>query len=298
MSAAPSNRNLYAALLGLFLLCWLPVPLPISGWLGDVVSQLMIPVTQPLTQISLALRPEPGVIDEGDPAVMALKTALAKLETRNALLESENALLQVELHSLRDLASLTGGDEFFPLHVQRAGSAPASRGGIFHVNAGATRGVELGTVVVVPPTQLAGIVTAVNSLSATVTPLTAEGFELIEVRIDRPDLSFADDPKGTLEADGEGRLAGLFETALLERLGVAVGDNVRLDDPRIGAAHTGLLVGVVEEMRDNDANPLHRRLFVRPLANPERQSVYYLMVPKVNRRGGNGSRSGDANGGG
>lgn len=278
MTSHRHNRNLALTVVCLLLMTLLPWPVRIGGWLSGVAWQLVVPITEPLTRISHVLRPEPKPYGDDDPEMIRLRESNEKYRVRIALLEDENATLQTELNALRDVASLVPADQYRPLLVERSGSAPADSGRLFQVNAGTRQGVEVGTVAVVPPMQLAGIVTAVTPLTATVLPSTAGAFRVIEVRIDTPDLSFDKDPTGTLEPNEHGQLVGLFDHELLGKLGVEAGLPVRLDDPSIGSAHTGLLVGTILRIEPNESNPLHDRVIVQPVRDPTVVHSLYLMI--------------------
>lgn len=285
MSAPSPSRNFYAALLVLLLICLLPVPIRITSWLGYLTWQMLVPFTDPLTAVSHALRPFPEPFSDDDPAVRQLREALAQYEAHLAQLEEENAILQFELRALRDIAGneSTARDAFRPLRVRRAGQTPSERGGRFHVNAGSNYGVEVGTVVVIPPTQFAGLISSVSPLAATVNPVTSDHFELFEVRVDLEDTEFSDDPKGTLRPNGNGELVGLFAAELVRDRSIFPGLPVRLDDSKIGEGQAGLLVGTIDRIEPNDANPLHARIIVKPVADPQRARVLYLMVLKKSR---------------
>ncbi len=278
MTVHRHNRNLALTVIILILITLLPWPVRIGAWISGVGWQLVVPVTQPLTRVSHALRPEATPFKDDDPVVAEFRDMIEKLRVRIAQLEDQNATLQIELNALRDVASLTPADLYRPLRVDRSGSAPGESDHLFQVNAGSRQGVEVGTVAVVPPMQLAGIVTTVTPLTATVLPTTAGSFNVIEVRIDTPGKPFSDDPKGTLQPDEHGNLVGLFDHALIEELHIEPGFAVRLDDAAIGSAHTGLLVGNIVRIESNDANPLHDRVIVKPVSDPARVGSLYLMI--------------------
>jgi len=278
MSTASPSRNYLLALVLMGILCLFPVPVRVGNWLSELVWQIITPVTDPLGRIGAALRPAPRPFDESDPMVRELRSTIEEQQAEISRLEDQNAALRSELNALRDIAEAGGADEFRPLRVRKSGRAPTSRAGVFQVNAGAQLGVEVGAVAIIPPTQLVGIVTEVSPLTATVAPMTSQAVDLLEVRIDVPDIPFADDPAGTLQPDGTGALRGLFESAMIDQLEVEPGMPVRLDDPNIGEAHTGLLVGVIDRIEPNDANPLHDRVIVRPGVGIHRAQVMYLRV--------------------
>jgi len=246
---------------------------------------MLVPFTDPLTAVSHALRPSPEPFSDDNPAVRQLRESLAQYEARIAQLEEENAILKFELRALRDIAgnASSARDAFRFLRVRRAGQTPSERDGRFHVNAGSNYGVEVGTVVVIPPTQFAGLVSSVSPLTATVNPVTSDHFDLIEVRVDLVDTEFGDDPKGTLRPAGNGELVGLFPAELIRDRNISPGLPVRLDDSKIGEGQAGLLVGTIDRIEPNDTNPLHARIIVKPVAEPQRARILYLMVPKESR---------------
>ena len=298
MSTHAPSRWYYLTLVGTILIALFPYPTRVTNWFGDVISQIMTPLSEPLGRVSTALRPQPAPIDVTDPERQRLVSEIEYLNRALASLERENDTLRLELAALRELANTGRLESYMPLKVRRAGDSPLDSSGAFRVNVGSMQGVTVGTVAYLAPTQLVGFISDVTPLTSTVMPITSSESDILRVRIDLPDNDFSRDPIGTLKADGRGHLTGRFQASDFTKVKPTSDMSVRLDDEKYGDAYTGMLVGRIHLVEPFDENPLYITVTVRPTGGDlQRVGMLYLDIPVANRPIGREARPNDNNAG-
>lgn len=273
MNQSTPGRGLRICIAVLILLVWLPFP--VGRLLDGTIAQLVIPVTEPLTRLSVTLRPPVPEISDDHPDLIRLKTENDRSKARIAYLEDRVTNL---LSQLRELSSLYEEDATYHyLAVRRATrNWGTNKIGPFKINAGRKHGVEIGVVAMTLSRQLIGRVESVDNLTSTVKPVTDSTIVSIKVRIEAGEPGFDDDIQGSIQPDGTGSFWGDFNASAAITTGAAV----RLDDESWGSSNTGLLVGYVENIKNNDDNPLHVTVYVKPSVEVHRLGEVYLKIPE------------------
>ncbi|HEX8875604.1 MAG TPA: hypothetical protein VF777_02580 [Phycisphaerales bacterium] len=158
--------------------------------------------------------------------------------------------------------------------------------GLLRVRAGESLGVTAGTVAVTDGVQIVGRVLSVSGPTALVQPITRKGAPKIagRVMVDEPNnigLQCLLEPIGTrFRAAVQAPDAS---AANASRLVVEPGQTVRLDDDRWPESSQRFVVGKVESVEVDPANPLRVIAIVVPTVEIERISEMTLRI--VNDRG-------------
>lgn len=256
------------------------LPARLLGWTRVPAEIVALPV-QPLAdggiRLSRWLRPLEGEAGESE----AVRTLIADLETTRALLHAERLRsegLLAEIEALREARAFRPGVEMTPLYVRVVGQGPDRGQGPVRLGAGSVHGVEPGAIAVYRGGHLLGrVAPEVERLSSRLVPLTDPSSGLVEARVlpaSDPLRALAGAPRLQLLPDGHGALAGdLDRNVAVER-----GDEVRLADPLWPDSAQGLIIGVVEDMRPKDLQPLLQLITVRPRYQAQRVSAVTLVV--------------------
>ncbi|NOG54252.1 MAG: hypothetical protein HND57_07980 [Planctomycetes bacterium] len=257
------------------LLALVILPWPLGDLLDGPAVQMLMPISEPLAHLSATVRPPrravPGDAEEIDQLLVELNTR----DERIFYLERQVDLLQ---HQLSELTSLYQEDpDVVYLPVRRGtGGTSAGRANAFQVNAGTRQGVTRETVAITPYRQLIGRVQRVDTLTASIIPIIHPE-TVLSVRIEAGADGLQDDEPGSLKADEQGRLSGLFDSGIM----FPPGSVVRLcDDDVWGHSNTGLIVGFVEYCEPYPQHSLHQLVSVKPTIDIMRLSDMLLKIPQ------------------
>jgi len=278
-STTIQHRRLAVTLALLVLLGLAPSRFAIGRWLDDPLLHVVVPVAEPVSRLARPLRPHRPPPDELPHEFLDL---LATRDARIANLEALNASLRTQLEEFQAGYASDVLRRFRLVRVRRGPESLAAGSRLFRVTGGTNLGIEVGHVAIAEGGRLVGRVTSVGADSAIITPITEPGDERrgdghLDVVVVPPGQAFDDAFPGTLLPTGEGTLAGVFDRTYP----IDVGDPVRLADPLWGEGHAGLLVGTVEAIEPNDAEPLYRRVIVRPTIDLDRVPAVYVRVPRA-----------------
>ncbi len=282
-NARATRHTLSAAVAILVLLC--VVPVRFLGWLewpAHLPTTLVVPISHPLSIVGRWLAPaRREQID--DAAVRALQLENERLK-RLYLSQYEETKRYRELAEMlqrgRSLSTDVPVDLVaFPV----VGVSSDTSSSLLTVRAGERDGVTPNTVATVDGVQLVGKVDSVRGRTCTVRPITDPAVNRIGGRVMVTDLG----PEGlacSLEPIGDGRLRGDLEylaptpdrPAVPE---VVAGMTVRLDDPAWPAGAQMLVIGTVERVERDEAQPQRRVITVRPTADLRRVSTVILRIP-------------------
>ncbi|MFW5653980.1 MAG: rod shape-determining protein MreC [Planctomycetota bacterium] len=274
-----SNRIFLILLLLLFVTAL--TPLPWGGrWLNGPVSQLLAPISDPVGRLAHVVRPARSVLSDDDPEVERLTILLEQAEVRIRNLEARAADLAEQVRRLQENYATDVDRTLRFLTADRISTAanPGSRA--FRINAGRNVGLAPGAVVVADNYQLVGRVVEVDALTSTVLPITDDtpgdgGATALAVTLERGD-EFASPSPISLEPTGEGTLIGRADASLP----IQPGDKARLNDMTWGSSHTGLLVGRVTSVQQDERNPLWSIIEVRPDIAVDRVAEVILRIPR------------------
>ncbi len=259
------------------------LPARFLGWTRVLAEIVALPV-QPLAdggiRLSRWLRPLEGEAGESE----EVRKLSAEVEATRQLLHAERlkaeGLLE-EIEALREARAFRPGIEMTPIYVHVVGVGPDRGQGPVRLGKGSLHGVEPGAIAVYRGGYLLGRVAPdVERLSSRLVPLTDPSSGLVEARV----LPAADPlrllegaPRLQLQPDGHGALTGdLDRNVAVER-----GDTVRLADLLWPDSAQGLIIGVVEDVRPKDLQPLLRVITVRPRYQAQRVSVATLVVEQT-----------------
>lgn len=157
--------------------------------------------------------------------------------------------------------------------------------GLLRVRAGENIGVVQGTVAVTDGVQIVGRVTSVSGPTSLIQPITRKGGLKVSgrVMVDEPNnvgLKCLLDPIG-------GRLRGAVEApdASAASLKPEPGHTVRLDDDRWPESAQRFVLGKVESVETDPANPLRTIVTVVPTVEVERVSEVTLRIASDSSKG-------------
>lgn len=160
--------------------------------------------------------------------------------------------------------------------------------GLLRVRAGENIGVVQGTVAVTDGVQIVGRVTSVSGPTSLIQPITRKGGLKVSgrVMVDEPNnvgLKCLLDPIG-------GRLRGVVEApdaSVASTLKPEPGHTVRLDDDRWPESAQRFVLGKVESVETDPANPLRTIVTVVPTVSVEFVSEVTLRIASDSSKGAN-----------
>jgi rod shape-determining protein MreC len=278
MKQSPVSQIPYLPLVLIGLLVLTLVPGRYLRWTDDVAEPLnavLAPFTDVGRSLAAFLRPaktsDPGAGD--DVALSALRQELEQFRTQNLNLRTRQRQLLLELEELRRARDLNPEirDRLLDFPVIRTSADPSSS--IMKIKGGSKNGIIPGVVAVYRGVHLVGRITAVQSLTSSLQPVTDKNVEPLNCVVmpaenqaelidgarcqvvphpTRPDLLIGD-----VERDADW-LSAIGEERLL----------VRLSDAHWPDGAQALIVGTVERVFTDDATPLRLRIEVRPVYHP------------------------------
>lgn len=252
-------------------------PIRMIGWTNWFAAQAQVavaPIAHPIT-IAINTVIPPAITDpEASQRERALSDELSRVRTDLLQTKEENA-------RLTDLVKdLSRGSQITPdLDVRQISRPRISSlvGDHILVRSGSIEGLTRGSVVVVDAVQLLGKVTRVEAKTCTVLPITARSSGQIQAAVLLDD--YGDEDKRAiclLTPMGDGTLRGeVAGTAGDANTSIKIGQEVRLLDSQWPPHAQMLLVGTVQRIEHNDAQPLRQRILVVPTVKDLRR------VPEV-----------------
>lgn len=250
------------------------------NWFSDLTIRLVAPVSHPVAQFARWINPADP---DPDPADLArLREELDGFRTLYFRERSRNAELHRRIEELQQGLSLNPDIAVRVRTAPVIGSSTDASGAILRVRLGSDVGVDPGAVATVGGTQLLGKVVAVSSELCQVRPITdrASGPLLARVIL-TPD---GDGPLCTLRPIGNGALKGPVEdisaNPRLASIGLAPGQEVRLDDDAWPASAAMLTIGTITSIEPASDSPLRRIITVTPRVDLSRVSEVVLRIPE------------------
>lgn len=253
-----------------------------AGWFGTLTQTIVAPISHPVTRFSRWLSPAaPRPAGEDGPS-REWRLRAQEYEALYLRQRDENLALRDVIRQLQSgVAHSPGlGVRQLAAPVIGAGSDLASR--LLAVRVPRDSAITTGTsIAVAEGVQLVGRVDSLRGPIAQIRPITAESAGRIEAVIMLGDAHDAPRLLCSLTPVGDGTLRGPVEDpgAPTPGLEPAPGQRVRLADRAWPESAQQLLVGVVERVEPNPAQPLRRMVVVRPIADLARLSEVVLRIP-------------------
>lgn len=250
-----------------------------TNWFAAQTNVIIMPIAHPLglaidkiippaTSNPLASDRERTIVNELD----RVRTQL--LQTRE-----ENQRLTKLIDQFSRGAKITKNIDVRQIHRPRISSLIGDH---LLIRTGKIEGLTQGTVVVVDAVQLLGKISRVDGKTSTVLPITAKSAQQILATVMLND-SGSQQVKCLLEPVGDGTLRGeVARSASDESWQVKVGQEVRLLDSQWPQHAQMLMIGTIERIERNEAQPLRQRIIVRPtVADLRRVPEVILRLPAI-----------------
>lgn len=285
----PKQRSLLPACIGLAAVLAVLVPASWQKWLSPasgLAEVLVSPVSAPLARFHRWLSPVPELAT--DERLAALEQDSQEQRTRVLSLLEENGRLRALLEQARVRpADSMGSVDQLAASVTGTGSDVGSP--VLFVRAGATQGVDIGSVATVQFVHLLGRVTGVRPRAATILPITSPASGALDAVV--LTAGVAGGLRAQLKPAGDGTLVGDVEDKVDVGTQQAhepkAGDEVRLADPTRWPMHAQMLiVGKVERVEASPRQPLRKTIVVRPMVGDlMRVSELVLQIPSAEAGG-------------
>lgn len=276
MNHSAPNRSFYTAVAVMLIACFLPPAF--TNWLGGRLGELTIPVSAPLSKLSMMIRAVPERLDERAPQIIALEAKNKEQESRIYQLESRLAQVKAQLERLQGLQSV---DPSFRYVTASRVAESLGKSDLFKVGLGSSAGVRVGSLALYEGYQLVGRVSAVSPRSSTITPITSRAFGSISALVIAEDGVFENSVACTLEPTGDGAFIGdIGKVGQDEHSPVSVGQRVVYREPDLRQLNTGPIIGVIEEVVPKDQAPLFVTITVRTEVNLDDIAVVDLKIPR------------------
>ncbi len=252
-------------------------------WFGTLVVRLVAPVTHPVSLFTRWISPATRV--QVDPEVLARAEDAERFRTLYLRAQRENEELRARI---RDLQSGVGLNPQRPVVLVGAtviGTTSDLRHTLLRTRLGTEVGIDVNTVVTYRGTRLLGrVVRSERGLSEILTITDRSSIPLLGRVILRDDGAGR---RCTLVPTGEGTLVGPVEDPRerpeLSHISLEPGMLVRLDDGAWPSHAQMLEIGVIEQIRPSDQNPLRQVIVVRPSVDLARVSEIEFRVEQVHR---------------
>jgi rod shape-determining protein MreC len=268
-----------------------------TGWFAAQARVVISPIAHPITIAIDTIIPPPI----SDPQATQRERTLADERDR---LRTELLQIREENHRLSTLIDkFTRGTQIIPnLDVRQVHRPRISSlvGGLLIIRSGEIPGLTQGAVVVADAVQLLGKVSRVDKRTSTVELITARSAQPI-LAVVLLNKSGSIQVPCLLKAVGDGTLKGEvartvsddpndpdMQTNAWDQL---VGKEVRLLDSQWPAHAQMLMIGTIERVERNDAQPLRTRIIVRPTIADLRRvpEVIFRLPPIEHADSGGGS---------
>ena len=284
-SALTSHRLLLLTLLATLVAAFLPNrALSWTRTLSVIVRLPINPLTHGLNNVREWLRPTPSEFDHlpGESRKLVADAIADRDSAMRLLRESELRIrdLERQLEQLQriDTEGIEGVVRPLVISAPVLSQHPASAVGSLDLKAGTRDGVTPGTIAVYNGEHLLGRVSGVSPFTCTFVPLSSADNPPIRavvfpsIRRHHQQLPLTNT---MLRPDGTGSFIGEVH----HDAGVAVGDDLALDDPAWPAVAQTRRIGRIVAIEPIDDQPLKRSIVVRPYVQP--QDVYEFTLLRM-----------------
>ncbi len=265
-------------------------------WFGSLVVRLVAPVTHPLTLFTRWISPATRV--QVDPGVVARAEDAERFRTLYLRAQRENEELRARIRDLQSGVALNPQRPVSLIGATVIGTTSDLRHPLLRTRVGTEIGIDVNTVVTYRGTRLLGrVVRAGRGLSEILTITDRSSTPLLGRVILRDDGAGR---RCTLVPVGDGTLEGPVEDPRerpdLAHIALEPGMLVRLDDGAWPSHAQMLEIGVIEQIRPSEQNPLRQVVVVRPSVDLTRVSEVEFRVEQD--RGGGAFAASEAEDGG
>ncbi len=251
-----------ATILVLFALSFAPLHLTKwTNWFAAQINVIIMPVAHPIGLAVDMIIPPPSSMPHASQRERTIANELDRVRTELLQTRDENRRLTELIDQFSRGEAITPNLEVRQVHRPRLTSLVGEH---LLIRTGKIEGLAQGTVVVVDAVQLLGKVSRVDGKTSTVLPITAKSAQPILATV-LLNESGSQQAKCLLTPVGDGTLRGeVARSATNDQWQVAVGQEVRLLDNQWPAHAKMLVIGTIERIERNDAQPLRQRIIVRP----------------------------------
>jgi len=255
----------------LFVLALSPIQwLGWTGWFSAQARVIISPIAHPMTIAIDTVIPPPIADPQATDRERTIRNELERVRTSLLVTQAENDRLNILIDQFTRGAQITPNLNVRQVHRPRISSLS---GDMLVVRTGDIPGLAQGTVVVADAVQLLGKVSRVDKRTSIVQLITAKSAQRILATVLLDDEGARQVPC-LLAPVGDGTLIGEIPRAIDDQsdefsiesqpYGGLVGRPVRLLDNQWPAHAQMLMIGTIERVERNDAQPLRQKIIVRP----------------------------------
>ncbi len=247
-----------------------------TNWFAAQAQVAISPIAHPITIALDSIIPPPIADPAASDRERTITRELDRVRTQLLQTREENNRLNDLINKFSRGAQITPNLDVRQIHRPRISGLV---GDLIQIRADNIEGLTQGTVVVADAVQLLGKVSRVNGRTANVLRITAKSAQPITATVL---LNETGDERASclLTPMGDGTLRGeVARSAVDESWDIQVGQEVRLLDNHWPSHAQMLLIGKIERIERNDAQPLRRRIIVRPTADLRRVPEVFLRMP-------------------
>lgn len=256
-----------------------------ANWFSDQLRVTVAPIAHPMTIAANAIIPPPISNPEASERERSLNAELDLVRTELLQIREENDQLNVLINQFSRGAEITPNLDVKQVHRPRISII----GDQILIKSDRIDHLSQGTVVVVDAVQLLGKVSRVSGRTASILPITAKSAQPILATV-LLNKSGSLQAKCLLTPVGDGTLKGeIARSAVDESWHVLVGQEVRLLDNQWPQHAQMLMVGTIESLERNDAQPLRQRIIVRPTVKDLRRVPEVILRLPVDSTDGEGA---------
>tara|TARA_R110002073_G_scaffold118918_5_gene259095 strand:- start:2634 stop:3476 length:843 start_codon:yes stop_codon:yes gene_type:complete len=242
-----------------------------TNWFSDQIRVTIAPIAHPLTIAANTIIPPPISNPEASQRERDLASELDLVRTQLLQTREENIQLNTLINQFSRGAEITPNLDVKQIHRPLI----STFGDQLLIKTDKVDNLTQGTIVVVDAVQLLGKVSRVSGRTASILPITSKSAQPILATI-LLNKSGSEQAKCLLTPVGDGTLRGeVARSAIDESWTVQVGQEVRLLDNQWPQHAQMLMIGTVESLDRNEAQPLRQRVIVRPTVKDLRR------VPEV-----------------
>jgi len=232
-----------------------------TNWFAAQAQVVISPIAHPITIAVDTIIP-PAISDpDASDRERAIGDELDRVRTELLQIRGENNRLMTLVDEFSRGAAITPNLNVRQVHRPRVSGLV---GDLLLIRSGKVEGLTQGTVVVVDAVQLLGKVSRVDGKTSTVLPITAKSAPPIQATV-LLNESGTEQAICLLTPVGDGTLRGeVGRSTTDETTSVQVGQEVRLLDNQWPRHAQMLVIGTIQRIERNDAQPLRQRIIVAP----------------------------------